>query len=77
MTDHVCEKHPDRIAAVSVGEVPMCWQCYLSPEIFNARFGDDFYDRQPGARAHGPPTSTGKAKMKQRSKSQKAKGLFK
>jgi len=41
-----CAKHPERYAAVSVHGTNMCWECKLGPELFEHRFGPEFY--QPG-----------------------------
>lgn len=41
MTYH-CINHPDRPAVVD----DICWECYLGKEVFEKRFGKDFYEKQ-------------------------------
>ena len=50
MTKDKCQNHPNRIAAVLVGNVslgeeiiPLCWECYIGEERFKMRFGENFY----------------------------------
>lgn len=38
-----CQHHKDRIAAVSVYDIPLCWECYLGRERFVIQFGENFY----------------------------------
>jgi hypothetical protein len=43
-TKYPCDHHRDRIEAVVVGDRHLCWECYLGPDEFAARFPADFYD---------------------------------
>ena len=38
-----CARHLDRFAAVTVNGVGCCWECYLPPKVYAARFKADFY----------------------------------
>ena len=42
---HHCVNHPDRMGVVEKNDQYLCWQCYLSEDDFNDRFGKDFYER--------------------------------
>jgi len=46
---YVCERHPDRIAAVHHGILGLaCWECLFRhrgrPDVFEKRFGPGFYE---------------------------------
>lgn len=40
---YCCQHHEDRIAAVSVYDIPLCWECYLGRKRFVVQFGENFY----------------------------------
>ena len=43
----ICERHADRIAAISTARLGRCcWECYLPADVFKKRYPPSFY--KPG-----------------------------